>query len=235
VLTSSMSTTTSSPPGTFSPPPVNTPPGGPPNGQPKTSSLYLFTFLSTLFLLLVVSTAIVLRSFLLRRRYHMQLQEQLDDIFRPPRDTPGTSRRRNFGAKPKLWDTWVRLEDPQNNPVNDWADIKPLSVAYIPQETKPQALPSTARRSPSQERRNERSTVFLASLFANPLPRHPFENDRPGDDSASPSAEISRRVQVSVIISMPTPNHRKPPVSDSGEEEFPNVAIGFARLSTTNN
>ncbi|KAF9781578.1 hypothetical protein BJ322DRAFT_1212958 [Thelephora terrestris] len=235
-----MSTTTSSPTGIFSPPPPSppesTPPNGPPDGQPKSTSLYLFTFLSTLFLLLVVSTAIVLRSFLLRRRYQMQLQEQFDEIFRPPGDTPGASRKRNFGAKPKLWDTWIRLDDLQNSPTGELADIKPLSIRYLPQETKPRNLSSTTRRSPSQERRHERSAAFLASLFANPLPRQRvFENDHPGDDSASPSTEIPRRVQVSVVISMPTPNNRKPNPSISGEEEFPNVAIGLTRLPTTNN
>lgn len=54
----------------------------------------------------------------------MQLQEQLDDIFRPPRDAPGTSRKRNFGAKPKLWDTRIRPEGLQNTPVDDLVDIK---------------------------------------------------------------------------------------------------------------
>jgi hypothetical protein len=54
----------------------------------------------------------------------MHLQEQLDDIFRPPRDAPGASKKRNFGAKPKLWDARIVLDDLQNNPVDDLADIK---------------------------------------------------------------------------------------------------------------
>jgi len=232
-----MSTTTSSPTGIFSPTPSqgSPPPNGPQDGQPKSTSLYLFTFLSTLFLLLVVSTAIVLRSFLLRRRYHMELEEHLGDIHRQPRDTPGASRKRNFGAKPKLWDMWIRQDDLQNRPADELADIKPLSVTYLPQETKPRGLASTPRRSPSQERRHERSAAFLSSLFANPLPRPLFENEHPGDDSASPSTEIPRKVQVSVVISMPTPHNRKPLSSDSREEEFPNVAIGLTRLPTTSN
>ena len=267
VFTSSMSTTTSTLPENISPPPGSTPPGGSPNDQPKSSSLYLcvervqirqtelsmltihrFTFLSTLFLLLVVSTAIVLRSFLLRRRYHMQLEEQLDDILRQPRDAAGGSRKRNFGAKPKLWDARIRPDDSHENSVYGLADIKvrritpfppifkslivtqPLSVGYVPQETQPRNTPSTTRNPPSQERRHERSTAFLASLFTNPLPRHSIENDHPGDESASPSAEIPRTVQLSVVISMPTPKHRKPPAHDSSGEEFPNVAIGFTRL-----
>lgn len=84
---------------------------------------------------------------------------------------------------------------------------------------------------------HEQSAAFLTSLFAHPLPlstRHRFENDLPGGDSANSSAEIPRTVQVSVVISMPTPIRRKPPVSDTAEEEFPNVAIGFIRLPVVN-
>lgn len=54
----------------------------------------------------------------------MQLQEQFDEIFRPPGDTPGASRKRNFGAKPKLWDMWIRLDNLQNRPADELADIK---------------------------------------------------------------------------------------------------------------
>lgn len=236
-----MSTTTTDLPGIFTPPPPSPPPqgspppGGSPDGQPKSSSLYLFTFLSTLFLLLVVSTAIVLRSFLLRRRYHMQLQEQFDDIFRPPRDARRASRKRNFGAKPKLWETWIRPDNQQNDSVKELADIKPLSVAYIPREPKPRNLSAPATgTSPSQEHRHERSTAFFSSLFANPLPRQLFENDHPGDDSQNRPTEIPPAVQVSVVIAMPTPNPTKPHASNTGEE-FPNVALGFTRLPTTNN
>lgn len=54
----------------------------------------------------------------------MQLQEQFDDVFRQAGDLPGAPRRRNFGAKPKLWDTWISPDDLQNNPANELVDIK---------------------------------------------------------------------------------------------------------------
>jgi len=155
------------------------------------------------------------------------MQQQFEDILHSPGGTPGGSRKRNFGAKPKLWDAWITLDDLQKGPVNELADIKPLSAAYVPQQTKSANL--SMQRPPSQERLNERSTAFLSSLFANPPPRNLFENDHPGDD---PSEETPRKVQVSVVISMPTPKHGKS--LDVGEEEFPNIAIGFTRLPATN-
>ena len=88
--------------------------------------------MSTLFLLLVVSTAIVLRSFLLRRRYRLRLEEQFDEIFRQPGDTPGTSRRRNFGAKPKLWNTWVKLDEKEKDSTNELAAIKVCCISRSP-------------------------------------------------------------------------------------------------------
>lgn len=60
----------------------------------------------------------------------MQLQEQLDDILRQPRDVPGASRKKTFGAKPKLWDARIRLDDLQENPVNELADIKVRCIAH---------------------------------------------------------------------------------------------------------
>ena len=71
----------------------------------------------------MVSTAIVLRSLVLRRRYRLQLQGQFDDIFRQPGDSPSATRRKNFGEKPKLWDAWTKLDEERDS-VNELADIK---------------------------------------------------------------------------------------------------------------
>jgi len=54
----------------------------------------------------------------------MGLQDQLDDILRQPGDLPGAPRGRNFGAKPKLWDTRIKLGDQERSSVNELADIK---------------------------------------------------------------------------------------------------------------
>jgi len=163
----------------------------------------------------------------------MGLQEQIDDILRQPGDRPVTSRRKTFGAKPRLWDTWIEL-DGGKGAVDEFAEIKPLAAMYVQQQTTNSKNLSSTSPVPhsGQERRHEQSSAFLAGPFAHPLPlsRKTFENDRPEADSPNSSTEIPRTAQVSVVISMPTPNRKKPPIRDNTEEEFPNVAIGFARL-----
>jgi hypothetical protein len=87
-------------------------------------------------LLLVVSTAIVLRSFLLRRRYRLRLQGQFDDVFRLHGGPPESSRRKKFGAKPEVWDTWIEPDDEEKDSAGELADIKvsclPLPSFIVP-------------------------------------------------------------------------------------------------------
>lgn len=72
---------------------------------PPHSKSISVTFLATLFLLLFVSCAIVLRSYILRRRFQRHLDEAMAaGILLAPRSQG--SRRRRFGSKPKLFDAW---------------------------------------------------------------------------------------------------------------------------------
>ncbi|KAF9643945.1 hypothetical protein BDM02DRAFT_3122691 [Thelephora ganbajun] len=222
-----MSTTTSDLPGASSPPQRNLTPA---------DKAYLFTILSVLSILsliLVVSVAIALQPFLLRW-YHTGSREQFDDIFHRHRDPPRASRRKNFETEPKLWDAWIRVDDQGKDSANELANIKPLALMYVPQKTTEPKNKASTSSVPQleQELQHERPSAFLTGPFVHPLPlpRHPYENDRPGSSSAHSSAGISRTVQVSVVISMPTPNHRKLLVSANKEKGFPNVAIGFTRL-----
>lgn len=66
----------------------------------------------------------------------MRLEQQFDDILRQPGDAPGTSRRRHFGAKPKLWDTWVKLDEERNS-TNELAAIKVCCISRSPSFYKP--------------------------------------------------------------------------------------------------
>ncbi|KAH9480444.1 hypothetical protein JR316_0007044 [Psilocybe cubensis] len=93
--------------------------------NPTTSSnLYLVTFLATLFLLLFVSCAIVMRSYVLRRRFQREQDDQLAaGRFLAPR-TQGSKRKR-FGAKPRLFDTWLA-----DGGVT-WDHIKPISAQPV--------------------------------------------------------------------------------------------------------
>lgn len=64
------------------------------------------TFLATLFLLLFISCTIVLRSFIIRRRFQRQIDEALAaGIILAPRAQG--SRKRRYGHKPKFHTSWV--------------------------------------------------------------------------------------------------------------------------------
>ena len=66
-----------------------------------------FTFLATLFLLLFVSSAIILRSFVLRRRFRRRIEEAILAGVVAPHHVGRMSRRRAIGEKPKLWEARV--------------------------------------------------------------------------------------------------------------------------------
>ena len=53
----------------------------------------------------------------------MGLREQFDDILHHPGDRPVASRRKTFGAKPRLWDAWITQEEGKDT-VNEFAEIK---------------------------------------------------------------------------------------------------------------
>ncbi|EJC97932.1 uncharacterized protein FOMMEDRAFT_149402 [Fomitiporia mediterranea MF3/22] len=112
------------------------------NTLAASSSLYLFTFLATLLLLLAISCAIVIRSFIIRRRFHRRVQEALADGSVLPPHAPGPGgfggigggRRRDFGEKPKLWDAHLRPPAPLSSSLSSelrWENIKPVSARIL--------------------------------------------------------------------------------------------------------
>lgn len=75
------------------------------------------TFLATLFLLLFVSCAIILRSYVLRRRYQRRLEEAVAaGLVLTPRAP--SSRQARFGVKPKMFEFWFK------NGAEQWVDIQ---------------------------------------------------------------------------------------------------------------
>ncbi|KAL5482562.1 hypothetical protein ACEPAI_9156 [Sanghuangporus weigelae] len=114
------------------------------NNQPNfatTSSLYLFTFLATLLLLLAISCAIVIRSLVIRRRFQRRVQEALAEgyVF-PPNAGPGATtglgalgaaarRRFDVGEKPKMWDAHIAPPPPPDESKEmKWENLMPVSV-----------------------------------------------------------------------------------------------------------
>jgi len=142
------------------------------NGGGPSSSLYLFTFLATLFLLLFVSSAIILRSFVLRRRFRRRIEEAILAGVIAPHQIGRTTRRRAIGEKPKLWEARVF-------PASDdgWDAIIPVSAqpASTPGEP-PNPRTDTIADADVGGGGERRATAAEAVPALVPLPMH---HDRP--------------------------------------------------------
>lgn len=209
--TESASPTTSTPFFTNSPTASSSGGGGGIGGQ--STPLYLFTFLATLFVLLFVSSAIVLRSFFLRRRFRRRIEEAIAaGVILPPASptTPGTFTgrllaRRDFGEKPKLWDA-----DARSAVGDEWEDIKPIAARVPP---KPSPLSYTSNQ---PKKHNLSASQILNSLVppmspfrrtprAIPASKTPNEPSPSLEPPRDPLADVSD-IQVSVLVAMPNPN-----------------------------
>jgi len=203
------------------------------NGGPS-SSLYLFTFLATLFLLLFVSSAIILRSFILRRRFRRRIEEAILAGVIPPPTTGRVSRRRVIGEKPKLWEARVF---PASN--DRWDAIVPVSAQSTihasasgggSQHTtttstananatggarQPEATVSGPRSPPTHSPPTRRP--WLRNLFSwrhgassshtnPPLVLEPLEDSRsPGLQGQNSPFSTQDPLRVTVLIAMPDP------------------------------
>ena len=70
---------------------------------------FRFTFLATLVLLILISFAIIVRSFVLRRRFRRRVEEALAAGAILPVPAPrGNRQRRDHRERPIIYDTWVK-------------------------------------------------------------------------------------------------------------------------------
>jgi hypothetical protein len=76
-------------------------------GLATSASLYLYTFLATLVLLLSVSGAIVIRSFVLRRRHRRMVEEAIRNGTWVPPAPPTRPVRVDLSKKPKMWEAFI--------------------------------------------------------------------------------------------------------------------------------
>jgi len=190
-----------------------------PNGPPgQSSSLYLFTFLATLLLLLAVSCAIVVRSFILRRRFRRRIEEaiaagvlipgSLDD---GPGGGMGRNRRRDFGEKPKLWEVWVdengQIHDPASKDSSSdhdhlgkgegkWEEILPVSATILTSNSSKPALASGNGNNGSSPSLSPPARTLFSRLFS----RHPSPSPTPSAlEEQNPSATELTAYPSSVI------------------------------------
>ncbi|KAI9512398.1 hypothetical protein F5148DRAFT_1146101 [Russula earlei] len=186
-----------------------------------------FTFLATLFLLLFVSSAIILRSFILRRRFRRRVEEAILAGVIPPTTRHGgrASRRRAIGQKPKLWEARV---SPASN--DTWGAIVPVSV--LPVTGTPTAAPGQdAQAMDANGGEMQAAAPVVAHDPPRPLHRrlwlrNPFSRRAPPSPLATPPSRVgaclvrrlasSRRrpppvaERVTVLIAMPDPRRPHP-------------------------
>ncbi|KAH9476641.1 hypothetical protein JR316_0010677 [Psilocybe cubensis] len=124
------------------------------------ASLYLYTFLATLVLLLSVSAAIVIRSFVLRRRHRLMVEEAIRNGTWVPPAPPTRPVKVDLSKKPMLWEAYIdgkgdvvsygahgagsqRINDTwKAEHSKEWDTIKPIAVSYLSSTTLPTSSPS---------------------------------------------------------------------------------------------
>ncbi|KAG1723213.1 hypothetical protein EDB19DRAFT_1764213 [Suillus lakei] len=213
------------------------------NQQPSTSTtLYLFTFLATLFVLLLISASIIFRSFLVRRRFRRRVEDALGQgVFHDMQPSALGLTSRFIGKKPSVHEAWVEQDVLREKA--QWQAIMPVT-AVLTHRVEPTAESRLPHESPQQQRPS-----FLARFK-----RHSASPDSyPATiirDSTSPDDSVS----VCVLISMPHPDSPmrfkhsledsvksqliygkdpNPSVTTgraSDEEGVPNVVFGVAEL-----
>ncbi|KZO97004.1 hypothetical protein CALVIDRAFT_563229 [Calocera viscosa TUFC12733] len=167
--------------------------------QGTPSSLYLFTFLTTLLLLLTVSFGIVLRSFVLRRRFRRRVEAAIAaGVLLPGSLNTGRGDRR-FQEKPKLWEVWMDEEKAAKGTDGAaWGDIMPISAQVL---TRSSASPLTVPLPPPPRTRSLLSHLPFRRPSP-PPPLLPFYPPPPPADPPTPGGPDN--VQVTVLIAMPS-------------------------------
>ncbi|KAI0712174.1 hypothetical protein C8Q76DRAFT_733713 [Earliella scabrosa] len=221
---------------------------------PPSSSLYLFTFLATLFLLLAISSAIIMRGIFLRRRFRRRLEEAIAAgvLLSPSDDGTGgfgsRSPRRKL-QRPTLFDVSVMPPYFSTSTIQDgsWEKLMPFAgnVAAEKPGTEPQPGSDAAQGSPPPRRGHRPTARALLERAGYLLPRarlrrSPTAPPPPSDsrvaDIAGAEIPLEQRqdpvqrageVRVAVVIAMPNP-HRSgyvPPAVDA-EMHHPSSPAG---------
>ncbi|KAK0184828.1 hypothetical protein F5146DRAFT_1073855 [Armillaria mellea] len=181
----------------------------------SSASLYLYTFLATLILLLGVSAAIVFRSLILRRRHRRMVEEAIrNGTWIPP--TNGRGIRYDPSQKPILHEAAMHVQ--KNH--HDWEACKPFSVSYTVAAQNRTAPPATP---PIQQDNSARARLrrVWSHVDASPLPPplSPPASDTPllPEPSGGP-------LRVSVLVAMPSQHYGEQ------QDELPHLEFGTADI-----
>ncbi|KAK0451195.1 uncharacterized protein EV420DRAFT_1482599 [Desarmillaria tabescens] len=181
----------------------------------SSASLYLYTFLATLILLLGVSAAIVFRSLILRRRHRRMVEEAIrNGTWIPP--TNGRGMRFDPSQKPIMYEAAMNIQKNRH----DWEACKPFSVSYTVaahNRTPPPAPPSSQQDNSARARFRR----IWSHVDASPLPP-PLASTAPDaplfpDPSGGP-------LRVSVLVAMPSQHYGEQ------QDELPHLEFGTADI-----
>ncbi|KAI0372149.1 hypothetical protein BV20DRAFT_99334 [Pilatotrama ljubarskyi] len=208
-----------------------------------------FTFLATLFLLLAISSAIIMRGIFLRRRFRRRLEEALAAgvLLSPTEDGSGGFGRgggRRKLKRPTLFDVSVlppyfSTADPLDG---KWERIMPVSASVSSEKPGLDPLPSNeSTHSVDPPPRGHLTAGMLLERAGFIIPRARLRRARPappqppssGDAPPSPSIPLEQRdpvlraaeVQVAVVIAMPNP-HRSAYLSPAAAAREAAAATG---------
>lgn len=184
----------------------------------NSASLYLYTFLATLVLLLSVSGAIVVRSFVLRRRHRLMVEEAIRNGTWVPPAPPTRSPRIDLSKKPTLWEAHLGGGGWQGGEIEglngkdlgigtnwtvenwkDWESIRPISVDYVPSGT------------PSASAASHRITPPVLISVPTPISPSTSNGDEENQQTAEPSTTAAPSLFTRVTSFLnPTPQPTSP-------------------------
>ncbi|KAH9854688.1 hypothetical protein C2E23DRAFT_61575 [Lenzites betulinus] len=187
------------------------------------SSLFRFTFLATLFLLLAISSAIIMRGIFLRRRFRRRIEEAIAAgvLLSPSDEGPGGFGRsggRRKLKRPVLFDVSVlppyfSTANPQDG---KWERTMPVVASVASEKPGLEPLPAADTPPPSHPRTNLASALERAGYLFPRARLHRATPPPPRNEPAPPAVPLSpeqndpvlraAEVQVTVLIAMPDPH-----------------------------
>ncbi|KAJ7044073.1 hypothetical protein C8F04DRAFT_1071509 [Mycena alexandri] len=150
----------------------------PPAALRPGTNLYLYTFLSTLLLLLAVTCGFCGRAVFLRRRLRRRFNNATaQGLVLAPAEQG--SHKLTFNARPKLFDVWLTEKQ---DPSPSWDDITPISVQPLPSlyssdwntSVSSKLAPSTVGSAAASTTSVETLQVQVSVLIAMPRPPTPL-------------------------------------------------------------
>ncbi|KAJ7741776.1 hypothetical protein DFH07DRAFT_1063896 [Mycena maculata] len=181
---------------------------GPCSAPPAT--LYLYTFLSTLIILMCVSAAIIVRSVILRRRQQIA-------IANGTWVTPTNRREHVYIARPRPQMFDLYIADGEKHDEKQWGAMKPLSASPIAEPAKaptrsPHPESMAAQHGPLRRAVREEIHDMLRFFRAPPAPPPPTME--PAVPSALPTP--TTRVRVATLVAMPARETEELPYLEFG-------------------